>query len=393
MPFVGRKASLLKRLLLAFASLALTLAVLELVARLYMPSLAPTKLRDGVYRNTLPLLTGTAGKPIPLRDLRSFGERLDEQKAAGELRIFVTGESSVDGSPFDVHASMPTMLYDELRRAFPKRSLTVVNLGRSSSIAANTFYYVLYMRRYEPDYVVFYMGMNDADGMPGEQCAPARHPRLHRAWRSLVSSSWAAWLVRAYGPQLLWSVSPRKSWYPPKDCPEQTFATWTGILTREARAMGAKVVIATPVVSAAAQLEATSTQDESSDLPILKEDYLETLRCTLDDGCDLINMLHTSHKHLRTRPQSRAKGCLRGGAGPAPTTSSRSTATPWTTAPKPGRLPPRSRERRSSTSGARSREPLPTACSRSASSPTGSTSSPSATSTSPASSRPVSRRT
>jgi len=252
-----------------------------------MPHLAPTKVRDGLYRNVLPLLTGTGGKPIPLWDLHTHGERLGEEKAEGEVRIFVTGESSVEGSPFDVHASMPAMLRDELHRRFPKKKVTVVNLGRSSSIAANTFYYVLYMRRYEPDFVVFFMGMNDTDGMPGEQCAPARHPRLHRVWRSMVGSSWALWLVRAYGPQLLWSYSSRTDWYPPKDCPKQTFPAWTRILTEQARDIGARVVVATPVSSAATQLERSRTQGESSKLPVLSPDYVRTLRCALEERCDL----------------------------------------------------------------------------------------------------------
>jgi hypothetical protein len=278
---------LAKRLLVAFASLLLTFAALELAARLYMPRLAPTQIRKGVYRNVLPLLTGTGGRPISLHELVSHGERLAEEKPDDELRIFVTGESSVEGSPLDVYASMPAMLHDELRRALPDVRLKVVNLGRSSSIAANTFYYLLYMRRYKPDFVVFFMGMNDADGMPGEQCAPATSPRLHRVWRTMVRSSWALWLVRAYGPQLLWAWSGRTDWYPPKDCPRQTFPDWTRILAREARDMGAKAVIATPVASAALELEISTRQTVSSELPSLSPGYLRTLRCALEDSCDL----------------------------------------------------------------------------------------------------------
>jgi hypothetical protein len=73
---------LLPKLLLAFASLALVPGVLELVACHVQGSLGPVK-----------------------------------------VRVAVMGESSVEGSPFDVHVSMPAMLLDHLRALDPFEDL------------------------------------------------------------------------------------------------------------------------------------------------------------------------------------------------------------------------------------------------------------------------------
>ncbi len=291
-PAPRRKWPLSKKLLLAFGSFAATLLILEVAARLYMPSLSPVLVRDGYYQNPLPLFTGTGGPPIALRDLPR-GESLAERKEPGEIRVVVLGESSVEGSPFDTHVSMPAMLYDELRAALPGRDLTVVNMGRSSSVSANVFYYLRYLERYSPDFVVFYMGMNDHDDMAGEQCAPLSHPGWHAAWRAGVSRSWALWLTRTFGVRGLWWAAKREDWYS-GECPGRSFHLWTDILLEQARGMGAEVIVATPVISAATVLEPQQNLERGADeFPPITPQYAETLACALDDACDFSAHLAT----------------------------------------------------------------------------------------------------
>lgn len=274
-----------QKLLIALTSSLVLVLALELGARAVLPSLAPVLVRDGFYVNALPLVTGVAGLPLELAHLPT-GQRLREEKAPGELRVFVYGESSVTGSPLGSEASMPAMLHDALRKEWPERSITVVNMGRSSSVATNVYYYLLYTRRFAPDYAVFFMGMNDARGLPGEQCAMVTSPGLHRAWRGLVDSSALMWLARVYGPQLLWSVSPGGDWHPQRDCPEPSFSAWTELLVREARAAGARVIVANPVKSAAQELEDEDREPGGDDdLPAMDETYRALMACALTEGC------------------------------------------------------------------------------------------------------------
>jgi hypothetical protein len=272
------------RIGLSLGVILLLLGLLEFAARLVMPSLAPVYVRDGFYDNPLPLVTSTAGPPIDLAGLPS-GQRLPEAKRTGETRIFMMGESSVAGSPLGIDVSPPAMLKDLLSERLPGRDLTVVNMGRPASICANVYYYLLFLRRFAPDFVVFFMGVNDSEHMPGEQCLPGSHPGAYGLWRSLVERSWLLWLTRVYGPQFVWKATGKSDWYPARDCPEPTFSLWTDLLVGAAIDAGARVVIATPVVSAVARVEPVFRGVEHDDRP-LDDDYRELLACALTDGCD-----------------------------------------------------------------------------------------------------------
>lgn len=274
-----------RKVVLALVSVVLTLALLELAADRFVRSMGPVKVRDGLYANPLPLITGVGGPPVALEFLPS-GERLPIEKHEGELRIAVLGESSVEGSPFDVEVSFPAMMLDDLRRSFPDRSLTVLNMGRPGSVSANIYYYLIYLRKYKPDYIVFYMGMNDSPFMPGESCAIGASPRGHAAWRTLVEHSSLLWLARVYGPQYVWKLAGRSSWYPPRDCSVPTFSLWTRLLTRFARESGARVVIANPVKSVIVELESEDFERRST-FPRKSPEYLRLLACSLTPECDL----------------------------------------------------------------------------------------------------------
>ena len=270
-------------LLLAAASLSLTFLLLEIVARIFMPHHAPILLRDGIYINTLPRVTG-----FSLTDhSHNGGKRLEEHKPEGEVRIFVLGESSVEGNPFCHRASPPTMLFDFLAESGTFENIKIVNMGRGGSISASTYYHLLLLRRYEPDYIIFYMGTNDEPEMPGEQCMPIRHPRIYRMWRSLVEHSWLLWTVRSLGPGLLPRGNPirqTEGW----DCPGDPFPLWTDILVRVATETGARVIVTSPVKSDVAAIEPgiEPTDDGSLDFSSMRDSYRRLLVCRLSDPCD-----------------------------------------------------------------------------------------------------------
>lgn len=277
---LGKKAAL------ALGTVCVTLAALELAARVFEPPRGPVLLREGYYENPLPLITG------PLGDGSSdapAGERLPEAKAPGEVRVFVLGESSVWGAPLDTAAAMPAMLLDHLRSKSPGRRITVVNMGRPGSISANVYYYLLFIRRYSPDFIVFYMGMNDSETLGGEQCLLATRPALHAAWRPLAERSRLLWTLRAYGPGAVWRTTGRWRYEREEsDCPVEPFPHWARLLVRTSRASGARVVIATPVQNAAAEFNPPDF-DGSKGVPELSgldAGYRKLLACRLSPGCD-----------------------------------------------------------------------------------------------------------
>ncbi|MDD5628087.1 MAG: SGNH/GDSL hydrolase family protein [Elusimicrobia bacterium] len=281
---------MVKKALLSLTSLGLFFSVLEFSARRVVASRGPVLLRDGIYVNTLPLVTGVA--PPSMRPLLD-GARLPERKPPGEARIFVFGESSVEGAPLDVNASPPTMLYDRLARAYPNRAIKVINMGMTASICANTYYQLLYARRYEPDVLIFYMGMNDGGGhMPGEQSWPVTRPLFHRFWRGLMERSQLFWCAKVYGPPFLWSLRSRS---PNRDLTQERgtgdpFPEWADLLVRIAASTGAKVIVTTPVRSAVSEIEPAihSVAAAPDDSVPMRDDYRRLLACRLTDACDFI---------------------------------------------------------------------------------------------------------
>lgn len=273
---------LLKRLALALGSLAFTWTLLELTAWFLTPNPSPYWLRDGIYVNALPLVTGYSAFGIqpPLSV-----HRLPEDKRPGEIRILVFGESSVEGIPLDHFAAPPTLLHDELRKAFPDKDFTVINMGKTGSISANVFYYLLASRRFQPDVIIFYFGANDATNQGGESCWAWQHPATHGVWRFLVSNSPLLRSVRIYLPQLMWASTTSA---PEIGCPTDTFPQWADLLVETAADIAPTVVVTTHVrtVLAAAECDGQRPLHETMADP----EYKQLVRCRLDPTCDMASL-------------------------------------------------------------------------------------------------------
>jgi len=109
------------------------------------------------------------------------------QKAPGTLRIFVQGESSAAGFPYGRFASPGALLQQRLQRAYPDRSVEVINTG----MAAVTSYVLLDFAdeiiAQQPDAVVIYTGHNEYLGIGGvgSTFAAARSPAVARGIATL----------------------------------------------------------------------------------------------------------------------------------------------------------------------------------------------------------------
>jgi hypothetical protein len=278
-----------KRLLLAVASALCTALALEAAVRLAGVPSAPVEMREGIYVSQLPMVTG-----------RDTGQRVEGSprptaKRPGEIRVFVFGESSVEGGPWGYGGSPATMLRDHLHAMVPGKDITVVNMGRSASTMMDAYYYLVSIEGYAPDYIVFYQGSNDFFNTDPERCAPVAHPALYGAHRWLATHSRLVWAARTLGPRWwLKRVGPRPSpqlphvfgsdQQPGDRCDvAQAFPAWTDLLVSTAESMGARVVVTTPVENPLRWAD-----DNMSHVAEPGEPYRRLLGCALDGGCDMV---------------------------------------------------------------------------------------------------------
>ncbi len=280
------------RLLLALGSVLFTLLLLEGLTRLFVDPPSPVLLRDGIYVSQLAKVNGRNTV------LGVEGEPLREKKRSGEIRIFVFGESSIQGEPWGYFGSPPTLLHDQLRAIVPGKDLTVVNMGRGAGYMIDSYYFLASIARFSPDYVVVYQGGNDTYRLDREMCMPATHPVLYRGFRWLVEHSRFVWTVRALGPKAMVALRP-PSENAQSDSPlgsadlcddTTAFRGWSEILIETAKGMGAKVIMTTPVQSPLRWAE-DGVALTGIDLPMRpgerEEAYQRMLACILTEGCDL----------------------------------------------------------------------------------------------------------
>ena len=286
-----RRLLLLRRLLLALASLVVTFLLLEVAARVAFPHFAPIQLRDGVYLSRLPLVNG---RPSGRESEAASGKPLPVEKAPNELRIFTFGESSMVGCPWGYAGAPPTILHDLLRAAFPGRRITVVNMGHTSSFVMDSYYYLLSIAPFQPDFVVFYQGANDRFDLDEEMCAPHNHPQAYAAWRWIVGHSRLFYVVRLLGPEHVGAlrVSEGMERGSPERCPWSTFGQWTDLVVETAQATGARVVIASPVRSVLDGIDFDrSREPPDRALAAMSGLRRDLLACQLTPGCDFIARL------------------------------------------------------------------------------------------------------
>lgn len=279
-----------RRLALSTAALVGSFVLLEGVARALLPVPAPIQLRDGIYLNTLPLVNGLS---MDRGELPQTGAYLPEKKGEHELRVFVFGESSAVGGPWGYAAASATHLHDLMKKAWPDRVPTVVNMGRSGSYTLDAWYYLLLSARFSPDVVIFYGGNNDRYDVDAEMCLPGEHPWLHALWGKAVAHSWLLWNVRVLGPARLGYSRTVGAGGPAKEhcAPDQAFAGWAEALVATASDLGAQIIVSLPVSSTAAELdlwEAGGAPGKAGKVApeALSPEFKQLLTCRLTPTCD-----------------------------------------------------------------------------------------------------------
>jgi hypothetical protein len=294
---------LVKKLALALGSFILTAAALEAAARAGLPIPAPVLFRDRIYLNSLPLVNGRLRfqPSVPLD-----GPPLSVRKEPGEVRIFIFGESSAEGIPWGPAMSAPTFLYDRLQGKTGDTRVTVVNMGRASAFTLDAYYYLLSIRRYRPDIIIFYAGMNNRYDVEPELCLPANHPHAYSAWRWLVERSQLLCYLRTLGPRMLSRPSGPGTFSrmgEPRCDAGLAFSRWADILLETAAATGARVIVTAPVENALKKIDYDNSRDKAGLSPEaffaqLDPGYRSLLVCLMRSG-DLAQALRQ-----KARPQA-----------------------------------------------------------------------------------------
>ena len=99
--------------------------------------------------------------PAPVDDA------FDKIKKENAFRIFVIGESSVEGFPYVANASFPRDLRRRLELLYPDKTIEVVNCGMSAINSYTVRDYVPSIIKEKPDLILIYTGHNEYYGAFG----------------------------------------------------------------------------------------------------------------------------------------------------------------------------------------------------------------------------------
>jgi tetratricopeptide (TPR) repeat protein/lysophospholipase L1-like esterase len=90
-----------------------------------------------------------------------------KEKPANGYRIFVLGESSIQGFPYDANVAFTRILQRRLQNIFPNRIIEVVNLGLTAVNSYTLLDFTDELLQQKPDVVLIYTGHNEYYGALG----------------------------------------------------------------------------------------------------------------------------------------------------------------------------------------------------------------------------------
>ena len=88
-------------------------------------------------------------------------------KQSNTKRIFMLGESTMAGYPFDYNATAPSLLRDRLSQALPQFNFEVVNAGLAAINSYTVLEFTKELMQYQPDAFIVYAGHNEFYGALG----------------------------------------------------------------------------------------------------------------------------------------------------------------------------------------------------------------------------------
>lgn len=125
------------------------------------------KVRDtGLYqvnRSVAKRYFAQAGTTIP----EPHDETFELVKQPNTKRIFCIGESTMEGFPYEFHATAPGFLRDRLKAMLPTYNVEVINVGLSAVGSYVVLDFMEELLDYEPDLFIVYAGHNEFYGAYG----------------------------------------------------------------------------------------------------------------------------------------------------------------------------------------------------------------------------------
>ncbi|MBY0278816.1 SGNH/GDSL hydrolase family protein [Candidatus Binatia bacterium] len=160
------------------------------------------------------------------RRVRSPQEFLAVKPADG-FRVFVVGESSAAGVPYDVGHAFSAFLQQRLTAALPQRHVEVVNAAVPGYGTRRMLPVVEDIVQHEPDLLVLYAGHNEFAEPRYYAHLVGMDPRLFRAWEALASTRLYALATRLPGIGVDIEPKPPHFDFETLDNPLQMFAVRT----------------------------------------------------------------------------------------------------------------------------------------------------------------------
>jgi tetratricopeptide (TPR) repeat protein len=111
-------------------------------------------------------------------------------KPAGTVRVFVLGESTTAGFPYEYSATPSSMLRKQLEWMWPEKKFEIINVGLTATNSYTVLEFIDDLTDYKPDAFIIYSGQNEFYGALG--------------MASTVSLGKERWLIRTY--QTLWNL-------------------------------------------------------------------------------------------------------------------------------------------------------------------------------------------
>ncbi|HVO72874.1 MAG TPA: hypothetical protein VMT35_02525, partial [Ignavibacteriaceae bacterium] len=88
-------------------------------------------------------------------------------KPPNGFRIFILGESTVQGFPYDANIAFSRILQRRLQDVFPERSIEVINLGMTAITSYTLLDFTDEILEQKPDLILIYAGHNEYYGAMG----------------------------------------------------------------------------------------------------------------------------------------------------------------------------------------------------------------------------------
>ena len=112
----------------------------------------------------------------------AYDDIFEVDKQPTTKRIFMLGESTMAGYPFDYNATAPRLLRDRLAQVLPQYNIEVVNVGLAAVNSYTVLDFTKELVDYAPDAFIVYVGHNEFYGAMG-----VGSTEYLGQWRALVN--------------------------------------------------------------------------------------------------------------------------------------------------------------------------------------------------------------